>query len=102
MEIFGNASVLSPVEGGKPAELNQMFGDQMLIEIADEQVSNITVKGKARSLYFLYEKGEAKGANNASGDKIYLEFEQGKVNKIRIAGGAEGIYYPPDYEGEVE
>jgi lipopolysaccharide export system protein LptA len=102
LEIFGEASAFSPVEGGKEGEVNKMFGQQIFADIEEDKIKHITVVGNARSLYFLYEKGEFKGINRASGDKIYLTFKDGKLDIINVSGGSEGTFFPPDYKGEIE
>jgi len=102
IEIYGNASALSPAENGKEGELNKMFGKKIFIYLANDKINNIWVSGNARSLYYLYEKQEFKGINKASGDRIDLYFKDGKIDAIRIKGGSEGIYYPPEFAGEAE
>ena len=102
IEIFGEASVLSPLEDGGEGEFNRMYGNRMFIEIFEDKIKKMTVIGNARSIYYLYEDGESKGVNSASGDRIYLRFHEGKLEAINVAGGTEGTYYPSDYGGEIE
>lgn len=107
IEIFGNASVISPVEQSEKDEKNQMYGKRMYIYIVDDNIKTIDVLGNARSIYYIYEeeKGKtpvSKGANSVSGDKIYLFFNEGELETIHVAGGTEGIYYPADYQGDIE
>jgi lipopolysaccharide export system protein LptA len=102
IEIFGNASALSPAEGGSPGDFNKMYGQQMLVEVENDKISDITVTVNARSLYYLFENQEFKGINKASGDKIFLHFSEGKIETIQVAGGTEGTYFPPDYKGIIE
>jgi len=107
IEIFGRASVISPVVDGKPGQFNQMYGQEMYVNVVDDKMTDITVVGSARSIYYVYEdtkdKGKKyKGANSASGDKIFLIFSDGELETIHVAGGTEGTYYPSDYAGEIE
>ena len=107
IEIFGNASVISPVEESEKDEKNQMYGKRMYIYIVDDNIKTIDVVGNARSIYYIFEEAQgkapvSKGANSVSGDKIYLFFNEGDLETIHVAGGTEGIYYPSDYQGVIE
>ena len=102
LEIFGHASAFSPPEHSPGGELNKMFGQRIFIYLANDKVERILVLGNARSLYYLFEKEEAKGINKASGDVIYLGFADGLLKTINVSGGSEGTYYPPGWKGVVE
>lgn len=102
IELMGNASAVSPLEGSSVERINRMYGKKIEIELIEEKVREVTVLGNARSVYFVLEEGEYKGANKASGDRIYLHFKDGELETINVAGGAEGTYFPSEYQGDIE
>ncbi len=102
IELLGRASAFSPVEESEIERVNQMYGGKIFIELFEQKVRDVTVWDNARSIYFVMEEGEYKGANKASGDRIYLHFKEGELKNINVAGGSEGAFYPPDYSGVIE
>ncbi len=101
--VYGEALITSPSDSLNPqTRLNQLTGQRVIIDLADEQIRNITVEEQATSLYYVMEEGEYKGINRISGDRIELLMQDGKLRRVCIAsspGKTSGVFYPPRLEG---
>lgn len=101
--VYGEALITSPSDSLNPEiRLNQLSGQRVTIDLADEQIRNITIEEQATSLYYVVEEGEYKGINRISGDRIELSLQDGKLRRVCVAsspGKATGVFYPPRLEG---
>ncbi len=82
---------------GEP-EFDRLSGAEFWIDIKDDTVRNILVKGQATSTYHLIEEDQVEGVNQVLGDELTIVFEYGTIKDVFMASKPElsrGSYYPP-------
>jgi lipopolysaccharide export system protein LptA len=94
VHVMGRAFAVSQSDSLWPERYDQITGDRMVMQFADQGLDNIDVQNRSISVYHLYEDSTANGLNKTSGDRIVMLFEMGKVKSIRVVGGVEGQYFP--------
>jgi hypothetical protein len=92
--VTGQAFALSESDSLRPDRFDQMTGETLIMQFADQGLERIDVHDRAISLYHLYEDSSANGLNKTSGDHIVMLFDEGKVKSISVLGGVEGQYFP--------
>ncbi len=76
----------------RPAYVNRMNGEYMVLRFRQKQVHDAEVVGGAHSTYYHFEKDTLQGENKAVGDTIAFDFRNGKVDQVLIHGHARGVY----------
>lgn len=103
--VQGDALITSPSDSLNPeTRVNRLTGQRVTIQLAEEQIREMTIEEQATSLYHVVEEGEFKGVNLISGDRILLYLEDGKLRRVRIEstpGKTTGVFYPPRLEGAI-
>ncbi|MBC7186755.1 MAG: hypothetical protein H5U38_06940 [Calditrichaeota bacterium] len=103
--VQGDALITSPSDSLNPeTRVNRLTGQRVTIQLAEEQIREMTIEEQATSLYHVLEEGEFKGVNLISGDRILLYLEDGKLRRVRIEsapGKTSGVFYPPRLEGAI-
>ncbi len=87
---------------GQPAA-DQVTGQSIWIDLADDSLRHVLVEDQATSLYHMIEDGKVTGINQVMGDGIELFFAAGKVEVVNIfskPGVSRGQFYPPDMKLE--
>ncbi len=96
--VRGRAAVVTEADTVRPgSRRNVVKGDTIRIVFEAGEPKTVHVRGRAISLYYLFEDSEPKGANWVLGDEIVLWVKAGQVQRVRIIGDpepAEGRYYP--------
>jgi lipopolysaccharide export system protein LptA len=91
VEVFNKAEG-TYWEPAKPAYVNRMNGEYMVLRFKDRQAREADVLGSARSTYYHFEGDTLRGRNRAGGDAITMTFEDGKIKEVRVRGSASGVY----------
>ncbi len=98
VRVRGKAFVLTEADTLRPGfRQNRVKGDSLVIFFSRGEASQIVVRGRATSLYYLFEEGKPKGVNWILGDEIRMWVSGNKLTRVRIVGDperAEGKYYP--------
>ncbi len=94
VNVMGQAFALSESDSLRPDRFDQMTGETLTMQFADQGLERIDVRERAISLYHLYEDSSANGLNKTSGDHIVMLFDEGKIKSINVKGGVEGQYFP--------
>ena len=94
VRVVGKAFILAESDSLWPGRFDQMTGETLVMQFADQKLERVDVQERAISLYHLYEDSSANGANKSSGDRIVMLFEEGKLKTISVHGGVEGQYFP--------
>lgn len=96
VQVFKNATG-AYFDVDKPAFVNRMTGDYMVLRFNGKQVTSANVMGggstAAKSTYYHFEKKKLKGKNDAEGDTIDFAFKDGKVDEVMVKGAAKGTYF---------
>lgn len=96
VQVFKNATG-AYFDVDKPAFVNKMTGDYMVLRFNGKQVASANVMGggstAAKSTYYHFEKKKLKGKNDAEGDTIDFAFKDGKVDEVMVKGAAKGTYF---------
>lgn len=95
VQVFRNAKG-AYFDLDKPAYVNRMSGDYMVLRFSGKQVSSANVlggSGAAKSTYYHFEQRRLKGKNDAEGDTLDFAFKDGKVEEVMVKGSAKGTYY---------
>jgi lipopolysaccharide export system protein LptA len=79
-------------EPARPAYVNRMNGEYMVLRFRDKEAREADVLGAARSTYYHFEGDTLRGRNRAGGDAISMTFEAGKIREVRVRGSATGVY----------
>lgn len=78
---------------------DRLTGAAIWIDMDDDSVRHILVKGQATSIYHLIEENEVQGKNQVMGDELSIDFDKGLVDNVKVIGTPEvsrGRFYPPD------
>lgn len=94
ISVMGDALAISRSDSLFPDRFDQLAGESMRLDFADQGLSVIDVQTRARSVYYVYEDSAANGLNTSSGDRVRIAFTEGKVKSISVVGGVEGQYVP--------
>jgi lipopolysaccharide export system protein LptA len=94
VHVMGHSFAVSQSDSLWPNRYDQITGERMIMQFADQRLDNIDVQNRAISVYHLYDDSTANGLNKTSGDRIVMLFEKGKVKSIHVLGGVEGQYFP--------
>jgi len=96
VQVFKNANG-AYFDVDKPAYVNKMSGDYMVLRFAGKQVASANVlggsAGAAKSTYYHFERKSLKGQNDAEGDTIDFAFKNGRVDEVLVKGTAKGTYF---------
>ncbi len=96
VQVFKNANG-AYFDVDKPAYVNKMSGDYMVLRFAGKQVASANVlggaAGAAKSTYYHFERKSLKGKNDAEGDTIDFAFKNGRVDEVLVKGTAKGTYF---------
>ena len=95
VQVFKNADG-AYFDLDKPAFVNKMSGDYMVLRFAGKQIASANVlggAGPAKSTYYHFEQRRMKGKNDAEGDTLDFAFKDGKVEEVMVKGSAKGAYY---------
>jgi lipopolysaccharide export system protein LptA len=92
--VRGNAHAIAEVDSAWPRRYNQMTGQQIIMNFADNKPVEIDVHKTAISLYYLFDGKEPNGVNRTSGDEVIIYFRNGKIDRLKVIGAVEGQYYP--------
>lgn len=102
VQVFKNATG-AYFDVDKPAFVNKMTGDYMVLRFNGKQVTSANVLGgsstAAKSTYYHFEKKKLKGKNDAEGDTIDFAFKDGKVDEVMVKGAAKGTYFGEKAKG---
>lgn len=91
VEVFAGAEG-TYWEPARPAYVNRMSGEYMVLRFRDKEAREADVLGSARSTYYHFERDTLRGRNRAGGDAISMTFEGGKVRDVLVRGSASGVY----------
>ena len=98
VRVRGHAFVLTEADTTHPGfRQNRVRGDSLVIYFSGGEAAQIVVRGRATSLYYLFEEGKPRGVNWILGDEIRMWASGNKLTRVRILGDperAEGKYYP--------
>ena len=106
VDVLGNAHVVSEADTVLlPGRMNRLTGQQMSINVHENEIETIVIENQATSWYHLIEEGEYKGLNKVIGDKLSLYLADGEIKRILIESDPDvssGIFYPPGQEKYTE
>jgi lipopolysaccharide export system protein LptA len=94
INVMGSAFAISQGDSLRPDRFDQLAGEMLRMDFANQQLERVEVETHAISVYHLYEDSVANGLNRTSGDRIVMSFEAGKLRSIRVLDGVEGEYFP--------
>lgn len=96
VQVFRNANG-AYFDVDKPAYVNKMSGEYMVLRFAGKQVASANVlggaAGAAKSTYYHFEQKRLKGKNDAEGDTIDFAFKAGRIEEVMVKGSAKGTYF---------
>lgn len=92
--VRGNAFAISRADSVHHERFNQMTGEEIIMEFAENKLQRIDVDRTATSLYYLFDEGKGNGLNQSTGDHVAILFTGGKIDAIKVIGGTEGQYFP--------
>lgn len=96
VQVFRNAKG-AYFDLDKPAYVNRMSGEYMVLRFAGKQVASANVlggsAGAAKSTYYHFEQKRLKGKNDAEGDTIDFAFKEGRIEEVMVKGAAKGTYF---------
>ncbi len=96
--LNGKGEMLSNFKIENNPAFDQLTGAEIWIDIKDDSVRHIKVKGQAISIYHLIEEGKVQGINHILGDELAINFAKGLVKDVTVLGDPEvsrGRFYPP-------
>lgn len=96
--LKGKGEMLSNFKIENNPASDQLTGAEIWIDIRDDSVRHIKVKGQAISIYHLIEDGKVQGINQILGDELAIDFDKGLVKEVTVLGDPEvsrGRFYPP-------
>ncbi|TAL69845.1 MAG: hypothetical protein EPN82_04280 [Bacteroidetes bacterium] len=91
---YGDAIAASRDDSLNIKRINQIIGNEIKINIAEDTIRKIESYGNAKSLYFSSGSESDEGAARNSSDSIIIDFDMGKVYSILWLGGIQGEYFP--------
>ncbi|MFP4544416.1 MAG: OstA-like protein [Candidatus Kapaibacterium sp.] len=91
---INKALALSRDHADAPQRINQISSGEILIDIFNDDISSITGKGEAKSLYFLGSEKNYDGAAKNAADKIEIRFDEGEPGNIHWTGAIQGEFFP--------
>jgi lipopolysaccharide export system protein LptA len=74
-----------------------LTGEDILVNIKDDQIDSVTVTGKATSYYHVIEEGKEKGLNKVLGDRLMMSLKGGQLKKVNVFSKpsiSAGVFYP--------
>jgi lipopolysaccharide export system protein LptA len=96
VQVFRNANG-AYFDVDKPAYVNKMSGEYMVLRFSGKQVASANVlggsAGAAKSTYYHFEQKRLKGKNDAEGDTIDFAFKEGRIEEVMVKGTAKGTYF---------
>jgi hypothetical protein len=85
--------------GDKLPQQNLLFGDQISIEVVEDELSRVDVVGHGRSKFFpSEEEGDLTEWNDVVGDTLHVWFTASKVDSVTVLGRGTGEYRLPAKE----
>jgi len=95
LHAIGNAIACSRDDTTNLAYINQVLGDEIIINFENDTINTIFSFGNAKSLYFLQmDSTGAAGLQRSSCDSIAVFFEESEVSAINWLGGISGEFHP--------
>lgn len=94
IEAAGNAFSAVRDDTAFVERTQQLSGTYIRIDVENDSLRQIFVRGDAKSLYFMQTEGEPDGAARNSADSIRIETLGGKPEIIRWLGGINGEFFP--------
>ncbi|GAB1429478.1 hypothetical protein MASR2M18_03100 [Ignavibacteria bacterium] len=94
IEASGNAFSAVRDDTANTERTQQLSGAFIRIDVENDTLRQIFVRGDAKSLYFMQTDGEPDGAARNSADSIRIETLDGKPEIIRWLGGVNGEFFP--------
>ncbi len=95
LRAIGNAIACSRDDSTNLAYINQVLGDEIIINFENDSINTIFSFGNAKSLYFLQmDTTGAAGLQRSSCDSITVFFEANQVSTINWLGGISGEFHP--------
>ncbi len=82
-----------------------LTGEEIWVEIKNDEIDSVLVKGRATSYYHIIEKQQEKGINKILCDELLMVFAQGKVTHVTgssAPGMSTGVFFPPAGREKIE
>ncbi len=82
---------------------DQISGREIAVTFSSDKVSEISVSGNSKCIYFMYEEDLPNGMNKIEGNKIDISFDSSeKISKIKVTEDPKGEYVPEQMVGRSE
>ncbi|MDC2984558.1 putative LPS assembly protein LptD, partial [Candidatus Marinimicrobia bacterium] len=81
---------------------NEIMGENILINIENDVIENLTIAGMAETHYHVIKDSILMGINKVSGDSIAINFKNNNMNRMLVKGGAIGKFIPEDGNSKVD
>jgi len=91
---FSHAILVSRSDTAYPDRFDQISGNLITLEIANDTVRSLTSTGAAQSITFRTENSKPEGLAKAASDTIRAIFSAGELSDVYWLGGIEGEHHP--------
>jgi lipopolysaccharide export system protein LptA len=91
---FGNAIALSSSDTIRIDRIDQLSGDEIIINVDKDTVRTIESIGSAKGVFFSNNNQEPDGVITNEAEKILITMEDGKADKIYFSNQIVGAYTP--------
>lgn len=82
---------------------DQLNGSSIEISFSEEKITTISVNKNAKSIYYVYEEGNANGMNRIEGEDLFIYFDdKEEISRIKVSGDPIGEYVPENLLGGTE
>jgi hypothetical protein len=76
-------------------------GKNIYIFLDENKIEKMIAERNAKSVYYIFENGESKGANKVIGEKITIYFDKENIKNVMVDGESEGMFYPKNVIKEI-